>query len=73
MSISKKEFYALSSKLSAIRPYDPKSFYCEDPTQKNYNCGKWQGWADAVQSVADACAELNPKFNKEYFIEACND
>lgn len=75
MTISAREFKLIAKKLAAIRPFDPKSAsnYTLDPLQKNYNHGKWQGWAEAVNTVADACVESNGKFNKEKFIEACND
>ena len=74
MASINKITYVLASKLSTIKPYHPENFLDrEDPLKRNYNQGKWQGWAEAVQAVASGCEELNPNFNKAKFIEACND
>jgi len=72
MASINKITYVVASKLSTIRPLKPNDDSV-DNSYDNYLQGKWKGWAESVNAVADACKELSPNFNKNKFIGDCND
>ena len=56
--MSKKHFEALADGLAATRPLKSSR------TQ-------YAVWLDAVEAVADVCAQNNALFSRERFIQAC--
>lgn len=56
--MTRKHFQALAAALKSVRP-EPMS------------CPQFIGWRNAVLSVADTCADANPRFDHARFTTAC--
>jgi hypothetical protein len=69
MSISTKDFKAIAKKMAVLRPVQGGI----DKVQENYNRGKWAMWAEIVDELGNCFIDANSKFNKNTFVEACND
>ena len=56
--MTKKHFEALADALAKIRP---PVWRTDSP------------WNASVRAVADVCAEINPRFDRDKFVRACNE
>ena len=57
--MSKRHFEALAVALAAVKPNDTSTFLIEQ-------------WILDVRAVADVCEQINPRFDRVRFLEACN-
>lgn len=63
--MSKKDYIALAAALAAIRPASLTTDASE------IEIGKTIAWQASSLAVANACAELSPRFDRARFLAAC--
>ena len=47
------------------------ALYREKPRTKDIDCPIYYGWTKALIAVADVAGELNPRFDRPYFMTRC--
>lgn len=62
--MTKKDFEALASALHAVQP---------NPHSYTYTPEQYGTWDMTVQSVANVCAESNDRFNRDRFLNWCEN
>ncbi len=63
MQMTRKHFRAIAKLL--------KEHYPGVDATPTYTVPALYSWVELVRSVADMCAETNPRFDRERFITAC--
>lgn len=66
--MSKKHFIQLAAALRASRPTTNKPHFADLTPCESMNLA---GWRMTVRSVADVCAQTNPRFDRARFLAAC--